>query len=123
MHETCVCVRACVRVRVCVCVCVCVCVLERKTKDIADGMTKKNAHSPRWDSNPYLWDTRGLCPCVHVRVHVIMCVRTVIQFYFGSVQFSVKPKFPVSVRRKFRKRERDPHNFEQAAASVMSFLS
>ena len=40
---------------------------------------------------------------------------TVIHFYFGSVQFSVKRKFAVSVRRKFRWREMDP---EQAAASV-----
>ena len=38
------------------------------------------------------------------------------QFYFGSVQFSVKRKFAVSVRRKFQWRERDPDNFEQAAA-------
>ena len=43
---------------------------------------------------------------------------TLIHFYFGSVQFSVKRKFVVSVRRKFRWRERDPGNFEQAAAFV-----
>ena len=42
----------------------------------------------------------------------------VIHFYFGSVQFSVKRKFAVSVRKKFRYRERDPDNFEQAVSSV-----
>ena len=47
---------------------------------------------------------------------------TVIQFYFGSVQFSVKQKFAVSVRRKFRMRERDPQKFEQVAASVIPEL-
>ena len=43
---------------------------------------------------------------------------TVIHFYFGSVQFSVKRKFAISVWRKFRWRERDRDNFELAAASV-----
>ena len=69
----CVCVRAraCVRVRVCmcvracvcgcVCVCECVCVCVRKTKDRADGMKEKSAHSPRRDSNLSLWDTRPPC--------------------------------------------------------------
>ena len=35
---------------------------------------------------------------------------TVIHFYFGSVQFSVKRKFAVSVRRKFWSRERGPES-------------
>ena len=48
--------------------------------------------------------------------NAIVC--TVIHFYFGSVQFSVKQNFAVSVRRKFRYCERDLDDFEQAAASV-----
>ena len=74
---------------------------------------------------PSYWDwTRSCesCVCVHACVHacviivfVIECglslpeetafrrvYCTVIHFYFGSVQFSVKWKFAVSVRRKFR---------------------
>ena len=47
----CVCVRE--RERVCMCVC------QRKTKDRADGIRRKSAHSPRRDSNLYL---RDMCP-------------------------------------------------------------
>ena len=57
---------ACVFVRVCSCVrgvrtwrayvCMCAYVCQRKTKDRADGMRQKSAHSPRQDSNLYLWD-------------------------------------------------------------------
>ena len=71
----CACVRACVCVHVgvcvcvcvcmCVCVCVCVCVCQRKTKDRADGMKEKSAHSPRRDSNLYLCDTRPPCFQLH----------------------------------------------------------
>ena len=43
---------------------------------------------------------------------------TVIHFHFGSVQFSVKGNFAGSVRRKIWHHERDPDNFEHAAASV-----
>ena len=51
-----------------VCVCVwCVCVCQRKTKDRADSMREKSAHSPRRDSNLYLWDTRPSCfLCVYL---------------------------------------------------------
>ena len=50
----------------CVCVCVCVCVMcQRKAKDRADGMREKSAHSPRRDSNLYLWDTRPPCFRLH----------------------------------------------------------
>ena len=45
----------------CVCVCVCVCVCQRKMKDRADSMREKSAHSPRRDSNLYLWETRPPC--------------------------------------------------------------
>ena len=48
-----------------VCVCVCVCVCQRNTKDRADGMREKSAHSPRWDSNLCLWDTRPPCFRLH----------------------------------------------------------
>ena len=48
-----------------VCVCVCVCVCQRKTKDRADGMKEKSAHSRRRDSNLYLWDTRPPCFRLH----------------------------------------------------------
>ena len=41
----CVCVCVCACVRACVRVCVCVCVCQRKTKDRADGMREKSAHS------------------------------------------------------------------------------
>ena len=51
------------RARACVCVCVCVC--QRKSKDRADGMREKSAHSPRRDSNLYLWDTRPPCFRLH----------------------------------------------------------
>ena len=34
-----------------------VCGCQRKTKDRADGKSKKSAYSPRRDSNLYLWDT------------------------------------------------------------------
>ena len=67
-----VCVRTCVYVcmHICVCVCVChmymcVCVCQRKTKDRADGMRAKSAHSPRRDSNLFLWDTRPPCFRLH----------------------------------------------------------
>ena len=45
----------------------CVCVCQRKTKDRADGMREKSAHSPRRDSNLYLylWDTRPPCCRLH----------------------------------------------------------
>ena len=67
VHKVCVCVRARTRVCVCVhaCVCVCVCVCQRKTKDSADGMREKSAHSPRQDSNLYLWNTRPSCFRLH----------------------------------------------------------
>ena len=65
----CVCVCVCVFVRVCVCVCVCVC--QRKTKDRADGMSEKSAHSLRRDSNLFLWDTRPSCFRLH---HVCVCM-------------------------------------------------
>ena len=83
----CVCVCVCVCARACVCVCVCVCVCQRKTKDRADGMREKSAHSPRRDSNLYLWDAHTLCfrlhdtshqsewtLCVCVCICVCMCV-------------------------------------------------
>ena len=35
---------------------------ERRTKDRADGMRERSAHSPRWDSNLYLWHTRPSRP-------------------------------------------------------------
>ena len=54
-----------VRERRKMCVCVCVCVCQRKTKDRADGMREKSAHSPRRDSNLYLWDTRPPCFRLH----------------------------------------------------------
>ena len=58
----CVCVcYVCVRVRVYVCVYVC----QRKTKDRADGMREKSAHSPRQDLNPHLWDTHPSCFRLH----------------------------------------------------------
>ena len=38
---------------------------QRKTKDRADGMREKSAHSPRRDSNLYLWDTRPPCFWLH----------------------------------------------------------
>ena len=49
----------------CVCVCVCVCVCQRKTKDRADSVREKSAHSPRQDSNLYLWDTHPSCFRLH----------------------------------------------------------
>ena len=58
----CVCMGVCVCVGVCVWVCGCV---SRKTKDRADGMREKSAHSPRRDSNLYLWDTRPRCFRLH----------------------------------------------------------
>ena len=76
MNDHCVhvCVRTCfslcclfVYMFVCVCLCVFVCMCvhvyacQRKTKDRADGMREKSAHSPRWDSNLYLWNTRRSC--------------------------------------------------------------
>ena len=51
----------------CLGVCVCVCVCQRKTKDRVDGMREKSAHSPRRDSNLYLWDT-CVCACTYVCV-------------------------------------------------------
>ena len=38
---------------------------QRKTKDRADGMREKSAHSPRRDSNLYLWDMRPSCFRLH----------------------------------------------------------
>ena len=45
--------------------CVCVCVCQRKTKDRVDGMREKSAHSPRRDSNLYLWGTHPSCFRLH----------------------------------------------------------
>ena len=52
---------------------------QRKTKDIADGVRGKSAHSPRRESNLYLWDTRPPCfrlhhECVCARARVCVCV-------------------------------------------------
>ena len=48
-------------------------VCKRKTKDRADGMSQKSAHSPRQDSNLHLWDM--LCVCVRACVRARVCAR------------------------------------------------
>ena len=63
--RACACACVCVCVRALACVCVCVCVCQRKTKDGAEGMREKSAHSLRRDSNLYLWDTRPPCFRLH----------------------------------------------------------
>ena len=71
-------------------------VCQRKTKDRADGMGEKSAHSSRRDSNLYLWDTHPpcfrVCVCVWVCVCVCVCGRG-----GGSMHIAVKvilPAFP-----------------------------
>ena len=59
--------------RFCMTVCARVCVCQRKTKDRLTAWEKK-AHSPRRDSNLYLWDTRQSCFRLHHESRHASCV-------------------------------------------------